>query len=300
MRELLVTLLELFVSLGLEGKKASEKSRGKFFNTRKLLKTTVFFNAGATKASSSAGNLGVLIPVIAVLLRRMAPIRQPKPRLHKLFRDFWLYCVLMGFTNTNSNLWPPEWYEGVKQIALKSPSLVSQTSSRSEMRELQYTSAVRNESVSLNELQELKNQITEQLKGATDVTTYINKLSFAQCTFLLSVYWLETLRVANAPEPSLQPIIVDYLCDSALQKDKYNMWFCVSSVGEKVFEKFLEVMQKKPKDEGREADLEEHAQILLVHFNNPQKKIRKVSDKFLVKLIEKFPHLPWNQRFVNK
>lgn len=46
-------------------------------------------------------------------------------------------------------LWPSEWYEGVKEIAIKSPCLVTQTSTRSQMRELQYTSAVRNESVSL-------------------------------------------------------------------------------------------------------------------------------------------------------
>lgn len=46
-------------------------------------------------------------------------------------------------------LWPAEWYDGVRNIAVKSPRLVSQTSYRSEMRELQYTSAVRNESVSV-------------------------------------------------------------------------------------------------------------------------------------------------------
>ncbi|KAK9746290.1 PI4-kinase N-terminal region [Popillia japonica] len=277
---LLVNLLELFVQLGLEGKRASEKSP-------------------SAKSSSSAGNLGVLIPVIAVLLRRLPPIRNPKARLHKLFRDFWLYCVIMGFTPSDlgsSAFWPQEWYDGVKEIAVKTPPLISPTSSRSEMRELQYTSAVRNESVSVNELQELRTQILELLRGATDVSTYVNKLSFAQLTFLLSVYWVETLRVTNSAEPNLQTIIVDYLCDSALQKDKAGMWNCVSSVGEKVFDKFLEVMKNKPKDAVREADLEEHAQFLLVNFNNPQKQIRRVADKFLSLLIDKFPHLLWNRR----
>ncbi|XP_015519648.1 phosphatidylinositol 4-kinase alpha isoform X1 [Neodiprion lecontei] len=277
LNDLLVRLLELFVQLGLEGKRASDKA------------------PNPQKASSSAGNLGVLIPVIAVLMRRLPPIRLPKPRLLKLFKDFWLYCVVMGFTAADSGLWPLEWYEGVKEIAVKSPYLISQTSARLEMRELQYTSAVRNDSVSLNELQELKSQILKMLNRSSDITTYVNKLQFAQCTYLLSVYWLETLRVTYSPEPSLQPML-EYLSDTALQKDKSGMWQCICCVSDSVFMKFKEVMQHKPKDEHREKELESHAQFLLVNFNHIHKQIRRVADKYLSTLVDAFPHLLWNCR----
>lgn len=204
MLDLLGKLLELFVQIGLEGERSYDNT------------------GGVQKASSSAGNLGMLIPVIAVLVRRLPPIKNPKLRLHKLFKDFWLYCAVMGFTN--ARMWPSEWIQGVQQIAAKSPLLISQTAHRSEMRELNYTSAIRSDSVSLNEL---RSQILYLMDHPpAEITAYINKLTFAQCTYLLSVYWLETLRVENSDEPSLEPILT-YLCDTALQKDKAGMllWF---------------------------------------------------------------------------
>ncbi|CAB3384659.1 Hypothetical predicted protein [Cloeon dipterum] len=279
MHELLGRLLELFVQLGLEGKRASEK------------------HPGALKASSSAGNLGMLIPVIAVLVRRQQPIRQPKPRLLKLFKDFWLYCVLMGFTAADSGLWPSEWYDGVKEIAVKSPQLVSQTSSRSEMRGLQYTSAVRTDSVSGNELQELKLQVLNLLEHPQEVTPFINKFPFPECTYLLSVYWLESLRVKNSPKPSLD-MMFDYLNDSAILQDKGGMWSCICSVSDRVFAALLDVMSERPHDEAREQELERHAQLLLVGFNHPLKNIRRVADKFLSGLVDRFPHLLWNCRIL--
>lgn len=278
MSELLVRLMELFVQLGLEGKRASDK-------------------APTNKASSSAGNLGMLIPVIAVLVRRLPIIKQPKPRLLKLFRDFWLYCVVMGFT-TQSGLWPNEWRQGVEQIAVKSPCLVGH-STRSELRQLQYTSAVRNDSVSVTQLQEFRTQILTLLEYPTEITAYVNKLSFAQCLFLLSVYWLETLRVQHSQEPSLQPIL-EYLVDQALITDKSGMWLCVASVADRVFIMFLDSMSQKPKDENRERELEDHAIFLLVNFNHIHKQIRRVADKYLSGLVDRFPHLLWNSNVLSR
>ena len=278
--ELLVKLLELFVQLGLEGKRMSEKQ-----STLTL------------KASSLAGNLGVLIPVISKLLARLDVITNPKPKLHKLFRDFWLYCVVMGFT-TNNSLWPVEWFQHVRSIASKSPLINKSQHLKSE---LLYNTAIRNEAVSLPELTEIRNQILNDLdsnsSNNSEVFGIVNKMGSTQCTFLLSVCRLEVFRIQNLIDGrSPQLVIFQYLEDSTIEKDKDGMWICMAHVANKVFKVLLQVMENKPKNKARDEELEDYAIFLLIKFNHRDKKIRRVADKYLSNLVDKFPHLLWSYK----
>ena len=74
------------------------------------------------------------------------------------------------------------------------------------------------------------------------------------------------------------------------------MWQCMLSVCDRVFHLFLDVLASKPKDSRREAELERHASYLLILFNHVQRQIRKVADRYLSALVDRFPHLLWNQR----
>jgi phosphatidylinositol 4-kinase len=112
--DLLMRLLELFCQIGVKLKDLNEK----------ITKNT-------QKASSSAGNLGLLIPVLSILLKRISPesITKNQALWFKLFRDFWFFCIIFGFAD--ENLWP--WYKYVASISIKSPVLLSKEHLRSEL-----------------------------------------------------------------------------------------------------------------------------------------------------------------------
>jgi hypothetical protein len=275
MCDLLIKFLELFCQIGVKTKELMEK-----------IKTL--------KASSAAGNLGVLIPVISVLMKRMpAELIQSKnqSRLFKLFRDFWFFCVIFGFADEQNGIWPPNWYKSLNIIATKSPVLLSEAHLKSE---LHFNSALKNDQVTAAELSEIRNSVTACIEQA-EAAQIIKNLTFAQCSYLQSVYKLETLRVLNLPEASSFQQIFLYLEDTTIQKDKSGIWHCIYCIAKKCFSIYLDVVYNLPKTTERDKDLEVQVQFLLVKFNHLSKKLRQFADSLLTRLMERFPYLLWSE-----
>jgi phosphatidylinositol 4-kinase len=278
MFDFLIKMLELYVNIGLEAKKLSDKT-------------------GLLKATNSAGNLGVLIPVIAVVVRRMDAkvLEAPSARLKKLFSDFWLYAVVFGFTKDDTALWPQDWYDGVKEIAAKAPKLTFLRGERSEIRQLNVNHAISKEGVTFQELQEMRSTFVNLVDNNPNIYKLVQQYPFGMVIYLLSVYWLEYLRLQMCSDVSAFNKLFDYLEDKALQGDKNSIYDCISCIVTKLFSEFCNAIANKPKNKERDKNLETIAIILLIEFNNPNKSIQKHADSFLSDLVCKFPHLLWSK-----
>lgn len=93
-----------------------------------------------------------------------------------------------------------------------------------------------------NELNNLRQTILTLLgHSAAEVTPIVNKLTFAQCTYLLSVYRLEVLRVHEKKDCSFIDVF-QYLEDKAIMKDKAGMWQCLLAVSDEVVNMYVDIL----------------------------------------------------------
>ena len=185
------------------------------------------------------------------------------------------------------------WYRGVALIATKSPVLLSKEHLKSE---LHHNSAFKNEQVSQAELLEIRNSLTTQLAEFTDTYQIIKYLTFAQCSYLQSVFKLEKLRIINLSNAYSFQQIFNYLEDTTIQKDKAGIWYCIHCMAKKNFNTYLDVVAKLPKTIERDRDLENMVQFLLVKFNHINKRLRQLADYLLSRIMDKFSYLLWSEK----
>ena len=93
----------------------------------------------------------------------------------------------------------------------------------------------------------MKNTLMTLLDNNTNVYNLVQKYTFGMIIYLLSVYWLEFLRLTMCPDVSSFNKLFDYLEDKALQVDKSEIYKCISCIVTKLFGEFCNAIAIKPK-----------------------------------------------------
>ena len=119
-------------------------------------------------------------------------------------------------------------YDGVKEIAAKAPKLTFVKGERAEIRQLNINHAISKDGVTYAELQEFKTNFLKMFDHDANLYNQLYSITkaypFGMVIYLLSVYWLEYLRLQMCCDVSTFNKLFDYLEDKALQNDKSNVY----------------------------------------------------------------------------
>lgn len=63
------------------------------------------------------------------------------------------------------------------------------------------------------ELQEIRNTVVSEIQPSAEVIALVNKMEFAQCIYLLSVFRMERMRVLHSSQAEAVHSIFKYLED---------------------------------------------------------------------------------------
>ncbi|CAI8048545.1 Phosphatidylinositol 4-kinase alpha [Geodia barretti] len=273
-RELLLKTLQQFIQQGIMAKKASDSTQS------------------THKATSSSFSLGLLLPIIAGLAERVEPFTDPPKKVIVIFRDFWLYCVVMGFSES-AGVFPAGWYRSVQAVARKSPLLLSMGAGQFLDKELELNRPLRIESIGQGDVQEARQSLLDGLDRSLELDRLVVRLSFSQCLYLISIHRLETLRLETSTKNF--PLVFNYLEDKGLQGE---LWVAIEKIAHKLFDQYIEQMQAKTATEESAAELESLTELLVFKFNHIRGRIKQLADKFISKVVDKFSHLLWSRRVV--
>ncbi|KAF0990634.1 hypothetical protein HZS_6549 [Henneguya salminicola] len=173
-----------------------------------------------SKASSKSSYLAVfmnhIIRSLSYIMQRIGQITNVTPQIQQLFKNFWVYLVVMGSININDSTFDVLQY--YKEISTFSPPLVVDHL-RSD---LQYNTSIEDNSLDSSDLTVTRNLLIKCLECSNqiEISNIIMRLPALHVVFLTAIYEQESLAVEK--DTSRFPHLFLYLEDSALEKDKQS------------------------------------------------------------------------------
>ncbi|CAG8472314.1 2360_t:CDS:10 [Dentiscutata erythropus] len=258
----LLNILSLFVDKGVDIQQTIAKD-GKF------------------QVTSLIGEIGILLPVLKTLMSHndfKVHVNASK-ELVSLFRDMWFHCVLYGFVSEES--WMREWRDCLIEIAQKTPPLVQESATNYLEKDLEYNSVL----VRGNSDQELTN-VRNSLSSFLPNRAYdIRYFSFAEVTFLLSVYHIEIMRC----QMGQCSFILRYFVNKGVNTSK--LVGCMEEIGNKVIDVFIKECTSRAIAHTINENFRTQVRCLMIATCHRLEKVHQLAIKQLDSLMTAFPSL---------
>ncbi|CAG8512007.1 16686_t:CDS:10 [Gigaspora margarita] len=258
----LLNILSLFVDKGVDIQQTIAKD-GKF------------------QVTSLIGEIGILLPVLKTLMSHndfKLHINASK-ELVSLFRDMWFHCVLYGFVSEES--WVREWRDCLIAIAQKTPPLVQEGATNYLEKDLEYNSVL----VRGNSDQELANVRNSLSYFLPNRAFEIKYFSFAEVTFLLSVYHIEIMR----SQMGQCSFILRYFVNQGVNASK--LVGCMEEIGNKVIDVFIKECTSRAIAHTINENFRAQVRNLMIATCHRLEKVHQLAIKQLDSLMTAFPSL---------
>ena len=288
----LIELLQLFAEKGMQLQTVASSSK-----------------ASAEELAELNTDLATLLPAIAAVLEHkdIHPEVQPTTEMVSLFRNMWFLSVLFGFASPNnirSNVAadgsatsrPSSAAEAqaeivgrsLSSISLKTPTLVPETAHNYLESDLEYNSVLK---------REFSNQTLDSQRKALSavIPTHasdIRSFSYAQVTFLSTIYDLECLR-SRMGRPSM---VLSYFTNEGLNNSA--LVGAMQAIADKVIDFFIRDLGLQVTTHSLDPRVANEVKNLMLGCCHRVAKVRQVAQSILNKLVYALPSLLCDQDVV--
>ncbi|KAN0064997.1 Phosphatidylinositol 4-kinase stt4 [Thecaphora frezii] len=292
----LVELLQLFAEKGMQLQQAVASNK-----------------SSSEELAELNADLAMMLPAIAAVLEHddINPQVEPTTEMVSLFRNLWFLSVLFGFASPR-NIPPARSDEAAAvaaatqkphtaaeaqaeivgrslgTISLKTPTLVPETAHNYLESDLEYNSVLKREFSSAT--------LDAQRKSLSAVipshASEIRSFSYAQVTFLATIYDLEWLR-SRMGRPSM---ILWYFVNDGLNSS--SLVPSMQAIADRVIDSFIQDLGRQVDRHALDPRVSSEVKALLLGTCHRVAKVRQVSQSILDKLIEALPSLLCDQDVV--
>ncbi|SPO37665.1 related to phosphatidylinositol-4-kinase [Pseudozyma flocculosa] len=289
----LVELLQLYAEKGIQLQQAAASGK-----------------SSAEELAELNTDLAAMLPSIAALLEHadINPQVEPTTEMVTLFRNLWFLSVLFGFASPQNirsvgldraaapRAAPASAAEAqgeivgrsLSAISLKTPTLVPETAHNYLESDLEYNSVLKREFSSAT--------LDSQRKALAAVipshASEIRSFSYAQVTFLATIYDLESLR-SRMGRPSM---VLWYFVNDGLNSS--TLVSSMQAIADRVVDSYIQDLGRQVDGHTLDPRVSSEVRALLLGTCHRVAKVRQVSQSILDKLVGALPSLLCDQDVV--